>query len=420
VALAQARGLVTHERLRFVREPGPWLWLALALGAALRVYLLVFTEGTFDVAIKLHHGTQVGRLGLLEYYRQAQVFNHPPLMGEWFAALARLAEATGIPFRLLLRAPFALLDLGSALLLLHLLRGYAYRYAIFAAYWLHPLAAIYSSYHGNTDSAVAFFALLSVWLASTSGASPSATAGPSWPAAAGAALGVGLWIKLPVLVAAPAILLAFPAWRARWRFAAAAGLVGLAGYLPLAALEPQLLFERIVAYPGSGVETPRGIAIWGIAPVLGLAGTRVAELLAEYNTLVCWVPILVLAWLRRGRLAPCELGASVCGSFLMLYGLTSFWAWQYLAWSVPFWFFLGWRFAALATLLLGGYVYGAYALFTGSPWLLGRWDFVRHGPWPMLLDVLRGASVLLCFVSAGVLVVRAAWASRDRARERAA
>ena len=80
-----------------MRERGAWLWLALALGAALRVYLLVFTEGTFDVAIKQHHGTQIGRLGLLEYYRQAAVFNHPPLMGEWFAALVWLAEATGIP-----------------------------------------------------------------------------------------------------------------------------------------------------------------------------------------------------------------------------------------------------------------------------------------------------------------------------------
>ena len=99
----------------------------------------------------------------------------------------------------------------------------------------------------------------------------------------------GQWLWVPVST-----------WRERWRFAAVAGLVGLAGYLPLAALEPQLLFERIVAYPGSGVETPRGIPIWGIAHVLGLAGTRAAELCAEYNTLVCWAPILGLAWLRRG------------------------------------------------------------------------------------------------------------------------
>jgi len=329
-------------------------------------------------------------------------------MGEWFAATARLAAATDVPFRLLLRAPFALLDLGSALLLLRLFRGSSHRYATLAAYWLNPLAVIYSAYHGNTDSAVAFFALLSVWLASGSRAGRAA--------AAGAALGVGLWIKLPVLIAAPALGLAFPAWRERWRFAAAAAAVGLAGYLPFAALEPQLLFERIVAYPGSGVETPRGIPIWGIASLLGLGGTKAAQLLRDHNTFVCWVPILAFAWLRRGRRTPSELGASVCGSFLMLYALTSFWAWQYLAWSVPFWFFLGWRFVALATLVLGGYVYGAYVLFTGSPWLLGRWDFVRHPPWPACLNVLRGASVLLCLASAAVLFARAAWAERERKR----
>jgi hypothetical protein len=395
-----------EQRLRFLREPGPWLWLALALGAGLRLYLLIATEGSFDVAIKLHHGTQLSRLGLLEYYRQAEVFNHPPLMGELFRALAWLAGATGIPFRVLLRAPFACLDLGSALLLLGLFRDSPFRYAVFAAYWLHPLALLFSAYHGNTDPAIAFFVLLALRLASA-----------GRPGAAGAVLGAGLWIKLPALLAAPALCFAFPAWRERWRFAAAAGLVALAGYLPAALLEPRLLFERIVAYPGSGVETPRGIVIWGVAHTLGLGGSRAAEFLAAHNTAVCWIPILAFAWLRRGQRAARELGVSVCGAFLILYGFTSFWAWQYLAWSIPFWFFLGWRFTALATLLLGAYVYGAYAVFTGNPWLLGRWDFVRHDPWPALLHGLRDASVLLCFVSAWVLLARAALAERRRLQE---
>jgi hypothetical protein len=38
----------------------------------------------------------------------------------------------------------------------------------------------------------------------------------------------------------------------------------------------------------------------------------------------------------------------------------------------------------------------------------------------MLLDVLRAASVLLCFVSGGVLLVRAARAEQTRAPERPA
>ena len=144
------------------REPGAWLWLALALGAALRIYLVVATQGSFDVAIKLHHGSQVNRLGLLEYYRQAPVFNHPPPMGGFFAAAASLAAETGIPFRVWLRAPFAALDLATAWLLLQAFAASPWRLAIFAAYWLHPLAILFSAYHGNTDTAVAFFALLSL------------------------------------------------------------------------------------------------------------------------------------------------------------------------------------------------------------------------------------------------------------------
>jgi hypothetical protein len=180
--------------------------------------------------------------------------------------------------------------------------------------------------------------------------------------------------------------------------------VGAAGYLPSLLSDPLLLFERIVAYPGSGAETPRGIVIWGIANTLRIGDSAFAAWLAAHNTAVCWLPILAFAWLRRGAYEARELGVSVCGSFLILYGLTSFWAYQYLAWSAPLWFFLGPSFAAVASLLLGGYVYGVYALFTGSAFLVGTWDFVHHGPWPPLLSVLRDASVLLCFASAAVLL----------------
>ena len=81
-------------RSEWLQRPGPWLWLALALGAGLRLYLACFTEGTFDVSIKLHHGAQIRELGLLEYYRRAEVMNHPPLAGGYFAACAWLAEHT--------------------------------------------------------------------------------------------------------------------------------------------------------------------------------------------------------------------------------------------------------------------------------------------------------------------------------------
>jgi hypothetical protein len=396
---------VTHAAVQRLRRPGVWLWLAVALGAAARLYLLGFTQGTFDVAIKHLHGSQVLRLGLLEYYRQSPLFNHPPPMGEVFAGLVALARASAVPFPVLLRLPFALADAATALLLLQAFRGDPWRYAIAAAYWLHPLAVLFSAYHGNTDSAVALFALLAVVLA-----------GAGRPGSAGVALGIGLWVKLPVLVAAPALFFALPGRRERLRFGAVAAAVAALGYLPVAWRAPGLVLQRIAGYPGSGVETPSGIAIWGIGHVLGLGGGA-SGWLEAHNTLLCWIPLLALAWLRRRQRATREVGATVCGSFVLLYGLTSFWAWQYLAWSIPFWFFLGWRFALPATLLLTGYVYGAYALFTGSPWLQGRWDFVHHAPWPLALDVLRDASVLWCLAWGLALLALAAAAELARRRE---
>jgi len=389
-------------------RPGGWFWIALALGAALRVWLVVATEGSFDVAIKAYHGHGVNAFGVLGNYARSEVFNHPPLMGRFFAAIESLAATSGIPFRVCLRAPFALLDLATALLLLHLLRESRWRYAAAAAYWLHPLALIFSAYHGNTDTAVAFFCLLAM---------SGTVAGRA--GLAGVALGLGLWVKLPALVAAPGLCLAFATWRQRATFAAVAVAVGAAGALPEIAQDPALLYRRIVAYPGTGVVTPRGIPVWGLFHTLHLSGTPLADAAASWNTVLCFAPIVALAWLRRGESQPRELGATLCASFALLYGTTSFWAFQYLAWSLPFWFFLPARISAPVTLLLAAYVYGVYALYTGSLLLLGRWDFVRHAPWPPLLSWLRDASVLACFLVGWGALARAARRALQRAGEAA-
>jgi len=384
------------ERLRGLQAPGAWFWLALAVGAALRVYLIGWTEGTFDVAIKHHHGNQILKLGLVGWYQALEIANHPPLMGRFFAALTALSEATGIPFRILMRAPFSLLDLGTACLLWRLMIGSPWRWVLIVACWLHPLSILFSSYHGNTDSAVAFFALLATLLVSR-----------SRPALAGVALGVGLWVKLPVLVAAPVLLAAVPDWSGRGRFVASAAGVAVVGYLPVLFQEPVLLLTRILGYEGTRVEMPSGVVVWGIMNAIGLKGSALADALAAANTWVCWLPILLYAWLRRGAFGPRELAISVAGAYLILYGFTSHWAWQYLAWSIPFWLCLGWRFAAATVIILGGYVYGAYALMTGSALLQGRWDFVSHAAWPPLLDLLRDASVVLCFGAAVILIGQA-------------
>jgi hypothetical protein len=396
-----------------LRAPGAWLWLALAAGALLRVYLVAATEGTFDVAIKLHHGRSLQELGLLEYYRRAPVFNHPPLAGRFFEAAVALSGATGIPFRVVLRAPFALLDVAAAAALFALFRASPWRFAVLAGFWLHPLGWLFSAYHGNTDSLVALSALLAL-LASVRGR----------PALAGAVLGLGAGIKLPAVLAAPAIFFATRGGRARLALVVAAVAVGAATYLPIAAVEPWLLARRIFGYPGSGAVTVHGVPIWGAWSVLGLErlpGLGAAgRFLAAHNTFVCLVPILLVAWLRRDCREAGELGATIFGSFMLLYGLTAHWAFQYLAWSAPFWFFRGRAYAALGSLLLSAYVYGVYAFYCGNPWLLGSWNHVAHVHWPGGLAALRDAAVAFCAGSAlWILADAARGALRARAAEAA-
>ena len=89
---------------RRLMEPGPWLWLALGLGAALRAWLVVFTEGTDDVPIWFSHAGWTRQQGLVGYYEWQEVFNHPPFIGKAMSLLWMVARTTEIPFALLLRA----------------------------------------------------------------------------------------------------------------------------------------------------------------------------------------------------------------------------------------------------------------------------------------------------------------------------
>jgi hypothetical protein len=390
-----------EARFAWLQKPGAWFWLALAAGGVLRVYLVVFTDGSFDVLVKQHHARSLEAFGLIEYYRRGPVFNHPPLAGRFFEAASALAELTGTPFRVWLRAPFAALDAAAAWALFALFRASPWRHAVVAGYWLNPLAWIFSAYHGNTDSFVACAAAFALLAAARDRA-----------LLAGVALGLGVAIKLPAALAAPALCFWLAGWRRRTAFAGGLTLTALGLYLPELAREPLLLASRIAGYPGSGAETVHGVPIWGVWTALGLARVPglggVAELATAHNTLLCLVPIVAVAWLRRERRDPHELGASLFASFMLLYGLSAQWAFQYLAWSAPFWCFRGARYAVAGSLLLGGYIYGVYAFYCGNPWLLGVWDHVGHPVWPTWLAWLRGAAVAFCFGSAVWIVGEAA------------
>src|SRR5947199_2754723 len=94
---------------------------AFLLGAFLRCYCILFTSGTGDLEDWQDHAQQVQDRGLIGYYHANSFANHPPFMSEVGALILQIATVTHIPFRILFRAPFALLDAGNALLLFSLL-----------------------------------------------------------------------------------------------------------------------------------------------------------------------------------------------------------------------------------------------------------------------------------------------------------
>lgn len=344
---------------------------------------------------------------LAAYYRAGSFqYNHPPPISLIFSHLFPIAKATGISFPALLRLPFALFDLASVWLILRLLSGHPNARLIAALFWLHPLAIIYSSYHGNTDSAIACF-LLACACAVTRGRG-------AW---AGAILGLSLWVKIPGILAGPAMLAALPNTRERVRFCLAGAAVVMVGFGHSLFVDAEALINAVVLYPGLRIHTSSGVAIWGLLDslpdpaslpqFLRLPLLDLRALSDEHNTLISVTPIVVFAWLRRDARDAVGIAGTIAGSYALFYGLTNSWAFQYFAWTIPFWLICSRTFGVLASALSLVYVYGAYAWFCGDLLLLGEWDFMAKPDWPSWLIGARNAANFFFFASGIYFLARA-------------
>jgi hypothetical protein len=374
-------------------------WTAMLIGAALRIYCFVFTNGTGDMDDWEDHAQQVRDRGLIGYYHANSFANHPPFISKAGALILQIATATGIPFRILFRAPFALLDAGNAFLLFSLLPENRWRFLATACYWLSPAAILISAYHGNTDTAVAFFLLLTVWLATKQQILSS-----------GATFGASLWIKLPGVLALPALLILFRRWRLRALFLLAAVVTALSTYLPAVVQDYKVVFTNVFGYRGLILQTATGIPLWGpsvllfstVAPIQAWPENylRPALFLLEHSWYIAIAAILLLSWLRRNRPSPQEVCATIGMAYAVLFGFSDNWAFQYFAWALPFWFFLRWWFSIPAVALTSAYLYSLHWLFCGNGWLLGSWDFQGHPSLPFLVLTIRNLGVSFFFVSA--------------------
>ena len=369
------------------------------VGLAVRAVLVVSSPGTIDVEVWEGHAREIDRLGLVAYYRGGEfIFNHPPLAGWAIAALHRVAEQGGPAFPSLLRAPFVLIDAATAWGVVQLAglatrpRLRAHRYLLGALYWVSPLAIVFSAQHGNTDSAVACSL---VWAVVA-----FARRRPAW---AGVALGLGMWIKIPGLLAAPALFIALPDLRARVRFAAALGATAVVGFAPALLVDARAFVEAVFFYSGLRIQTTTGVLIWGpqifypdpasLSLPVRRAFVAFAQGYYRLDGAIVSGLVVVYAWLRRRHRAPDALAATLAQSYALIFAFTNFFAWQYLAWSLPLWLFGGWPLALVAHGLCAAYVWGLYAWLCEHWLLLDTWRFLAKPDWPGPVLFLRSASV---------------------------
>src|SRR5262245_50235838 len=93
------------------------LWVAAWTGVAARVVLVFLSTGSNDIVLWQRYGQSIAESGLAALYRQEILFNHPPLMGLWAAAVTRIAPALGVPFVYIFKAPSVAADILALLVI---------------------------------------------------------------------------------------------------------------------------------------------------------------------------------------------------------------------------------------------------------------------------------------------------------------
>lgn len=407
----------SSQAWKFLERAGIWFWILAALGLLARAFLVLSTQGTADVSIWSEHAQGVVEHGLLAHYRKCEWFNHPPFVSWVMSELWKLSGSLGLSFPSTYRALVALSDVGSAFLLLRVMKDSRWRWLAVGLYCIAPAALIFSAHHGNTDSILAP-ALLACCL----------LAGAGRPIACGAVLGLSLWIKLPSLVAAPALGFAFPRRRDRILCALTTLLVGAASYIPALAQDFPLVWSRIFGYRGLYIHTLANppIWIWGLKNFCFSTFGGVERWPAwavwrmDHANAIALVLVVLYAFLRRRERTALGVAQTIAGCFAIFYGMIEAWAFQYFAWSVPFWFVRGPAFGLCANLLGGGYIYGLYAFVCEDAFLRAVWNFNGHPLWPEWLIFLRDGALIGFLVFGGIWIVKAmageirAWRTRDR------
>lgn len=396
------RKLINLEKpFDFLKSGGRWFVLVLVISALIRLYMVIFTEGTYDIQIWQRHAQEIQRTGLIEYYRNSLGnFNHSPVAGYLASFCLSLSKWLAIPFKILFRIPLALLDFLTAFYLIKIFSGSRYKYVYVAFYLLCPLTFILSSFHGNTDSLLGLLGLASLYYASINAY-----------ITAGIILGAGVWVKWVILLILPALFFGIPSLRNKMRFLASLSITSLAGYLWALLQAPELVIKSVFGYGGQLIQTTAGTPVWGNRVLYAYAANAYLKVFSfpteahfinflnmyiVNNSAIIFSLVILYSWLKAQRERPAlETGRTIGQIYCIFYGITNFWSFQYFAWAIPFWLFLDKRLALAIYFFTTSYIYLLYSFVCGSYFLLGDWDFIGHPYLPKAVLFFRDACILL-------------------------
>jgi len=307
---------------------GAGLLVAAALLARLVQAAILSQTSNFDLD-SYHVVAGLVLSGQDVYMAPAATDRYPylPLQMYWMAGAARVSQASGLPFGLVVKlAPIAA-DVGLVFLIQGLVRARggtaAGAFQDGLSYALHPVAVFVSAYHGQFDALPLALTLAAIWRM------PGA---PGWT---GAWLGLAILDKSWPVLFVPNFIVALRDLRHRLLLIvmlAAVPTIGVAAYVLLHGTPALALLGRALGYN-------HGVGVWGytyILRVLALLAPSLTSLFSQViaNSRLITLLCLALVWLRLGRRQ--DLVAGGLTMMVAFLALTHAFAIQYLVWVVPF------------------------------------------------------------------------------------
>ena len=331
------------------------VWMAIFISTATGVFLLKAwmafkTAGAPDITVWkdfLLHVKQCGLCvyetgGVMQHARGTRLnpFNHPPFIIHFLRFVDCVSTIGGLRFETAFRLITSIVDLGSAVVVYKLLRKeQLFRPASFLLYLLAPASIIISGYHGNTDTVMIFFVLLTALLIER-------------PIAAGVALGMALSIKIVPIMFIPVFLFYLTKNR-RW-FIAAAAATFLIASVPFLFESPLLITREVLGY--------RGISgRWGWSQALfATLGPGEAFLLATRIATYLLLGVITYYAIRMNRGAKPPIYFQLAFTAFLFMVFTPAWGTNYMPWLDPFAVVLGFAPSLLYYFASGsllGYLY---------------------------------------------------------------